>query len=38
MTENERCNLKFENEEVKDKLFLDLDEQLTRAILQYNEL
>jgi hypothetical protein len=33
MTENERCNLKFENKEVKDELFLDLDEQLTKAIL-----
>jgi len=38
MTENERCNLKFENEEVKNELFLDLDEQLIKAILQCDEL
>jgi hypothetical protein len=38
MTENERCNLKFKNEEVKNGLFLDLDKQLTKATLQCNEL
>jgi hypothetical protein len=38
MTENEHHNLKFKNEEVKDELFLDLNEQLTKAILQCNEL
>jgi hypothetical protein len=38
MTENERRNLKFKNEEVKDKLSLDLDEQLIKVILQCDEL
>jgi hypothetical protein len=38
MTENEHRNLKFKNEEVKDELFLDLDEQLIKAILQHDEL
>jgi len=38
MTENKCCNLKFKNEEVKDELFLDLDEQLIKAILQHDEL
>jgi hypothetical protein len=38
MTENECHNLKFKNEEAKDELFLDLDEQLTKAILQCDEL
>jgi hypothetical protein len=38
MTENECCNLKFENEEAKDELSFNLDEQLTRAILQCDEL
>jgi hypothetical protein len=38
MTENEHCNLKFKNEEAKDELFLDLDEQLTKAILQCDKL
>jgi len=38
MTENECCNLKFKNKEAKDKLFLDLNKQLTRAILQHDKL
>jgi hypothetical protein len=38
MTGNERRNSKFKNEEAKDELFLDFDEQLTRAILQHDEL
>jgi hypothetical protein len=38
MTENERCNLKFKNKEAKNELFLDLNKQLTKTILQYDEL
>jgi len=38
MIKHERCNLKFKNEEVKDKLSLDLNEQLIKTILQYNKL
>jgi hypothetical protein len=38
MTENERCNSKFENKEVKNELFLDFNKQLIRAILQCDEL
>jgi len=38
MTENEHHNLKFKNEKAKDELFLDLNEQLIKAILQSNEL
>jgi len=38
MTENEHHNLKFKNEEVKDELFLDLDEQLIKMTLQCDEL
>jgi len=38
MTENEHHNLKFKNEKTKDKLSFDLNKQLIKAILQYNEL
>jgi hypothetical protein len=38
MIENERCNSKFKNEKVKDEFSLDLNEQFTKAILQYNKL
>jgi len=38
MTENEHCNLKFKNEEEKDELFLNFNEQLTKATFQYDEL
>jgi len=38
MTENEHRNLKFKNEEIKDELFLDLNEQLIKMTSQHNEL
>jgi len=38
MIENKCCNLKFKNEEVKDELSLDLNEQLIKATLEYDEL
>jgi hypothetical protein len=38
MTENERCIMKFEDEEVKDELSLDINEQLIQATFQCNEL
>jgi hypothetical protein len=38
MTENERCNLKFKNEEAKNELFLDFNEQLIKVILQCDKL
>ncbi len=36
--ENERCIMKSESEEAEDELSLDIDEQLTCAMLQRNEL
>jgi len=38
MTENQSCIIKSKDEEVKNKLFLDLDEQLIQATLQCNKL
>jgi len=38
MTENERCNLKFKNEEAKDEFSLNFNEQLIKVILQCDEL
>ncbi len=38
ISENECCIMKLESEEVKNELFLDINEQLTRAMLQYDEL
>ncbi len=36
--ENERCIMKLESKEAKDKLSLDINEQLTWVMLQCNEL
>ena len=38
ISENERCIMKSESEEAEDELSLDIDEQLTRAMLQRDEL
>jgi len=38
ISENERCIMKSESEKAKDELFLDIDEQLTWAMLQRDEL
>ncbi len=38
ISENERCIMKSESEEAEDKLSLDINEQLTWAMLQRNEL
>ncbi len=38
ISENERCIMKSESEEAEDELSLDIDEQLTRAMLQCDEL
>ena len=38
ISENERCIMKSESEEAEDELSLDIDEQLTHAILQCDEL
>jgi len=38
MIENKHHKMKFKNEKVKNELSLDLDEQLTKAILQCDEL
>jgi len=36
--ENKCCNLKFKNEKAKNELSLDFNKQLTKIILQCNEL
>ena len=38
ISENKRCIMKSESEEAEDELSLDINEQLTRAMLQRNEL
>ncbi len=38
ISENERCIMKSESEEAEDKLSLDINEQLTWAMLQCDEL
>jgi len=38
ISENERCITKSESEEAKDEFSLDIDEQLTRAMFQRDEL
>ncbi len=38
ISENKCCIMKSESEEAEDKLFLDIDEQLTWAMLQRDEL
>ncbi len=38
ISENERCIMKSESEEVDDELSLDIDEQLTWVMLQRDEL
>ena len=38
ISENERCIMKSESEEVEDELSLDIDEQLTWVMLQRDEL
>jgi len=38
ISENERCIMKSESEEAEDELFLDINEQLTYAMLQCDEL
>ena len=38
ISENERCITESESEEAEDELFLDIDEQLTWAMLQHDEL
>ena len=36
--ENKHCIIKSESEEAENKLSLDINEQLTQAMLQHNEL
>jgi len=38
ISENERCITKSESEEAEDELSLDIDEQLTQAMFQRDEL
>ncbi len=38
ISENERCITESESEEAKNELFLDIDEQLTQAMFQRDEL
>ncbi len=38
ISENERCIMKSESEEAEDELSLDINEQLTRVMLQHDEL
>jgi len=38
ISENERCITESESEEAEDELSLDIDEQLTQAMLQRDEL
>ncbi len=38
ISENERCIMKSESEEAEDELSLDINEQLTWAMLQHDEL
>jgi len=38
ISENERCITESESEEAKNKLSLDIDEQLTQAMFQRDEL
>jgi len=38
ISENERCITESESEEAKNELSLDFNEQLTKAMLQHDEL
>ncbi len=38
ISENERCIIKSESEEAENELSLDIDKQLTWAMLQHDEL
>ncbi len=38
ISENERCIMKSESEKAEDEFSLDIDEQLTQAMLQHDEL
>jgi len=38
ISENKHCIIKLESEEVKNELSLNIDEQLTQAMLQCDEL